>query len=99
MNFKTADLCDEFGSLVQAAAPLFGDYGGVTSFCGQIATVKGFEDNMLLREILEKDRRQQVLVVDGGASTRCALVGDRLAQGGSGNGWVGNVVKGGICGS
>jgi regulator of ribonuclease activity A len=94
MNFKTADLCDEFGSLVQVAAPLFGDYGGVTSFCGQIATVKVFEDNMLIREILEKDRRQQVLVVDGGASTRCALVGDRLAQFAYDNSWTGIVVNG-----
>src|SRR5919199_6523474 len=94
MNFKTADLCDEFGSLVQAAAPLFGDYGGVTSFCGQIATVKVFEDNMLIREILEKDRRQQVLVVDGGASTRCALVGDRLPRLAYDNSWTRIVVNG-----
>ena len=94
MNFKTADLCDEFGSLVQVAAPLFEDYGRVTSFCGQIATVKVFEDNVLVREILETDGRQRVLVVDGGASTRCALVGDRLAQLAYDNGWTGIVVNG-----
>jgi regulator of ribonuclease activity A len=46
-RFTTADLCDEFGSVVRVAEPLFKDYGGVRSFCGQIATVEVFDDNVL----------------------------------------------------
>ena len=34
-----------------------------------------------------------VLVVDGGASLRCALVGDQLAALGLGNGWAGVVIS------
>jgi len=94
MKFKTADLCDEFESLVQVAQPLFNNYGGAESFWGQIATVKVLEDNVLVRQTLEKEGRQRVLVVDGGGSLRCALVGDRLAQLAHDNGWAGLVVNG-----
>jgi regulator of ribonuclease activity A len=94
VNFKTADLCDEFESFVQVAEPLFRDYGGLTSFCGQIATVRVLEDNVLVREALETDGRRRVLVVDGGASMRCALLGDRLAQLACDNNWTGIVING-----
>jgi len=94
MDFKTADLCDEFEESVRIAEPLLRDYGGNTSFYGSLATVKVFEDNVLVREALEKDGQGRVLVVDGGGSTRCALVGDRLAQLAYENGWAGIVVNG-----
>jgi regulator of ribonuclease activity A len=94
MNFKTADLCDKFEGSVGVAEPLLRDYGGNTSFYGSLATVKVFEDNVLVREALEKDGQGRVLVVDGGGSTRCALVGDRLAQLAYENGWVGIIVDG-----
>jgi len=48
MTFTTADLCDEFESLVKIAEPLFRDYGQIKSFCGEIATVKVFEDNVFV---------------------------------------------------
>ena len=44
--------------------------------------------------MLEAPGERHVLVVDGGASTRCALVGDRLAQLAVDNGWAGIVVNG-----
>jgi len=94
MGFKTADLCDEFEALVQVAEPMFEDYGGARSFYGQIATVQVFEDNVLVSKVLEMDGRQRVLVVDGGASTRCALVGDWLAQLAHDHDWTGLVVNG-----
>ena len=94
MNFTTADLCDEFESLVKIAKPLFQDYGQLKSYYGEIATVKVFEDNMLVRKTLETEGRKRVLLVDGGASTRVALVGDQLAQIAYENGWAGIVVNG-----
>ena len=94
MNFKTADLCDEFERSVWMAEPMFRDYGGVSSFYGEMVTVRVFEDNVLVRETLEKDGQRRVLVVDGGGSTRCALVGDQLAQIAHDNGWTGIVVNG-----
>jgi regulator of ribonuclease activity A len=96
VQFTTADLCDEFGSLVRVAEPLFKDYGGLGSFCGPLATVRVFEDNVLVREALEEEGGGQVLVVDGGGSTRCALIGDKLARMAHEHGWAGIVVNGGV---
>jgi regulator of ribonuclease activity A len=94
MDFKTADLCDEFEQSVEVAEPLFHDYGGTASFRGKIVTIKVFEDNVLVREALETDGQQRVLVVDGEGSTRCALVGDRLALLAHDNGWARIVING-----
>ena len=96
VRFTTADLCDEFGSLVLVAEPLFKDYGGIGSFCGQIATVKVFEDNVLVRDALEAEGGGRVLVVDGGGSARCALLGDKLARMAHERGWTGLVINGGV---
>ncbi len=93
-GFATADLCDEFGEGVRVAEPVFRDYGGASSFRGPVATVRVFEDNVLVREALEEDGRGRVLVVDGGGSTRCALVGGRLAALAHENGWAGIFVNG-----
>jgi regulator of ribonuclease activity A len=94
MRFKTADLCDEFPNQVRIAASIFQNYGGVKTFGGSIATVRVFEDNALVRQALETAGDGRVLVVDGGASLRCALVGDNLAQLACDNGWAGLVVYG-----
>ncbi len=93
-GFATTDLCDEFGEGVRVAEPLFWDYGGASAFHGPVSTVRVFEDNVLVREALEEDGRGRVLVVDGGGSTRCALVGDQLAALAHENGWAGIVVNG-----
>ncbi len=94
MSFKTPDLCDEFEGSVWVAEPLFRDFGGAASFHGPIATLRVFEDNVLVREALETDGQRRVLVVDGGGSTRCALLGDRLARFAYENDWAGVVING-----
>ena len=90
----TPDLCDRFGDRVAVAEPLFRDFGGRPAFAGRIETVRVFEDNALVRRILEGDGGGRVLVVDGGGSRRCALVGGRLAALAAANGWSGIVVNG-----
>ena len=94
MSFSTADLYDRHEGEVQVALPMFNDYGGRKDFCGPIATLKVHEDNSLVRAALEQPGQGRVLVVDGGGSLRCALVGDVLAQLGKDNGWAGIVVYG-----
>ena len=93
-GFATADLCDEFGEEARVAEPVFRDYGGASSFGGPVSTVRVFEDNVLVRDALEEDGRGRVLVVDGGGSTRCALVGGNLAALAHENGWAGILVYG-----
>ncbi|MCP3098387.1 ribonuclease E activity regulator RraA [Myxococcus sp. K15C18031901] len=96
MDFKTADLCDTHSSTpgFQVAEPGFHDYGGRKSFSGPVSTVRAPEDNSLVRKALEEPGQGRVLVVDGGASRRCALVGDQLALLAQRNGWAGVVVNG-----
>lgn len=96
MKFNTPDLCDQFHESrhLQIAEPIFKSFGGVRSFCGAVTTLKVFEDNVLLRATLEEKGENRVLVVDGGGSHRCALVGSSLAQLASDNGWRGIVVYG-----
>tara|TARA_R110000782_G_scaffold40283_4_gene93078 strand:+ start:1544 stop:2023 length:480 start_codon:yes stop_codon:yes gene_type:complete len=94
MSFATADLYDEYGEDLQIATPMFNDYGGNKQFSGPAATVKVFEDNSLVRAALEEPGEGKVLVVEGGASLRCALLGDMLAELGVKNGWVGVIVYG-----
>lgn len=88
------DLCDEFSDTLQIVEPMFTDFGAVLDFAGPISTVKCFEDNSLVRSALEEPGEGRVLVVDGGASDRCALLGDNVAQLALDNGWAGILVYG-----
>ncbi|MGR9053262.1 MAG: ribonuclease E activity regulator RraA [Gammaproteobacteria bacterium] len=96
MTFTTAALCDAHADKdhVQIAEPLFRRYGARPAFSGQIATLKVFEDNALVRTMLEEPSRGRILVVDGGGSHRCALIGEKLARLALDNGWLGLVVYG-----
>jgi regulator of ribonuclease activity A len=94
----TADLCDNFiqsPSRLQIVHPnLFTSFGLKPSFHGKIQTVKCFESNPLVRETLSSPGNGDVLVVDGGGSQRCAIMGDMLATFAVANGWSGVVVNG-----
>lgn len=94
MEFHTADLCDQHEDKVRVASPLFRHYGGRRAFHGRITTIKCHEDNSLVRAALESAGEGRVLVIDGGGSLRCALVGDQLAALGVRNAWAGIVVYG-----
>lgn len=94
MSIATADLYDEYEEDLQIATPMFNDYGGNRQFSGPVSTVKVFEDNSLVRAALEEPGAGKVLVVEGGASLRCALLGDMLAELGVNNGWAGVIVHG-----
>ena len=96
MSFKTPDLCDQFAEThhLQIADPLFKPFGGARSFWGRVSTLKVFEENVLLRQVLEEKVDGRVLVVDGGGSHRCALFGGDLARLACDNGWRGIIVYG-----
>jgi regulator of ribonuclease activity A len=94
MSFLTADLYDTHGDDLQVALPLFRDFGGRTDFHGPVVTLKVHEDNSLVREVLGEAGEGRVLVVDGGGSLRCALLGDNLARMAAANGWSGLVIHG-----
>lgn len=99
MGFSTCDLCDANENRIAEGAlavlpPVFRPLGKRVAFSGQAATLKVFEDNVLVRAALETPGNGRVLVVDGGGSLRCALVGGNLGKLAEKNGWAGIVVNG-----
>ncbi|HJQ28481.1 MAG TPA: ribonuclease E activity regulator RraA [Rubrobacter sp.] len=93
-HIKTADICDRFAESVEVCEPMFTSYGAVEAFDGTISTVKVYEDNVLVREAMEDLAPGSVLVVDGGGSTRCALLGDKLASIAASRGLAGIIING-----
>ena len=95
MELKTTDLCDAHSDKVSVADAIgFKDFGGTKYFWGKIHTIKCFEDNSLVRKALEQNGEGKVLIVDGGGSMRCALLGDMLADLAIKNKWTGIIVYG-----
>ncbi|MBV1870307.1 MAG: ribonuclease E activity regulator RraA [Gammaproteobacteria bacterium] len=94
MTFVTPDLCDENPELVSVVAPMFTNYGGHKAFYGEIVTIKCFEDNSIVKEQASEPGKGRVMVVDGGGSLRCALLGDLIAEKAVENGWAGLVIYG-----
>lgn len=88
------ELCDQFPELVQVVEPMFGNFGGRERFGGEIVTLKAFEDNSKVREQVALPGEGKVLVVDGGASMRRAMLGDMLAEKAAKNGWAGIIING-----
>ena len=90
----TPDLCDDHADLVQVVEPMFRNFGGIDAFGGEIVTVKCFEDNSIVKEQVGLPGEGRVMVVDGGASKRNALLGDMLAEKAAENGWSGLIIYG-----
>jgi regulator of ribonuclease activity A len=96
--FATCDLCDmhkngSFGAF-RVVPPVFRNFGAVHRFCGPVVTVKCFEDNSLVKAVLDSPGEGQVLVIDGGGSLRRALLGGNLGAAAVRNGWAGVVIDG-----
>ena len=95
-SMPTADLVDQIGANVRSCDTQFRRFGVRENFVGTVTTVRCFQDNALLKEILGEDNPGGVLVIDGGASVHTALVGDLIAERARTHGWVGLVVNGAI---
>ncbi len=105
-SFASCDLCDahkgDTSGNFRVLPPVYKDYGQVTKFCGPVVTVKCFEDNTLVKAAVDsvgyletpQGRVGKVLVVDGGASLRHALLGGNLGAAAARNGWAGVVIDG-----
>lgn len=94
----TCDLCDahqnDMSGDFRVLPPVFRSFGGVQEFRGPVVTVKCFEDNTLVKAAVDSPGEGRVLVVDGGASLRRALLGGNLGAAAARNGWSGVVIDG-----
>ncbi len=99
-TFATCDLCDAHTADTDGAfrvlPPVFRSFGGRTRFAGPVSTVKCLEDNTLVKAAVESPGAGRVLVVDGAASLRRALLGGNLGAAAVKNGWAGVVVDGAV---
>ncbi len=99
MEFSTTDLCDAnedklANGTLAVLPPVFRAFGNSLRLAGPARTLKVFEDNVLVRAALETPGEGAVLVIDGGGSLRCALVGGNLGQLAEKHGWAGIIVNG-----
>ncbi|KGQ70267.1 ribonuclease E activity regulator RraA [Chelonobacter oris] len=96
MRIDTSELCDIYQDQIDVVEPIFSSFGGRSSFSGKITTVKCFESNGLIEEVLEEDGLGRVLLIDGGGSLRRALIDSDLAQLATDNDWEGIIVYGAV---
>lgn len=92
----TADLVDTHGEALQSCDTQFRRFGRRARFAGEVVTVRCFQDNALLKQVLGEPGAGKVLVVDGGGSVHTALVGDLIGALAVENGWEGIVVHGAV---
>jgi regulator of ribonuclease activity A len=84
------------GGRIRSCETAFLQFGGRTNFSGAIRTIRTFEDNAIVKRVLGEPGHGNVLVIDGGASLRTALVGDVIAGLAVANGWAGLIVNGAV---
>lgn len=90
----TADLYDLHGDALQSLSLQLRSFGGAAQFEGTIRTVRCFQDNALVKHLLQTPGDGAVLVVDGAGSLETALMGDMIAQSAVDAGWSGVVIHG-----
>ncbi len=99
MTTSTTDLCDAHcdrlnDGRMAVLTPYYLSFGKRRAFSGHAVTLMVTDDNALVRTVLETPGEGRVLVIDGGGSQRCALVGGQLAALAHDNGWNGIIVDG-----
>ncbi|GGR51746.1 putative 4-hydroxy-4-methyl-2-oxoglutarate aldolase [Deinococcus seoulensis] len=92
-DLPTTDLSDLYPD-APVFAPVFREFGGRPRFTGRAVTLRVHENNPLVRELLGTPGEGRVLVVDGGGSLNCALLGGQLGELAEQGGWAGVIVNG-----
>lgn len=94
-DFTTPDLSDAHPDA--AVLPFqWQRFGRRERFAGPVSTVACFEDNSRVAEAVDEPGAGRLLFVDGRGSLDRSLLGDRLAEKASANGWAGVVVIGAV---
>lgn len=96
MEYNTSQLCDTYADLIDVIDPIFSNYGGRHSFGGKVVTIKCFEGTGLIQEMVTTNGVGKVLVIDGGGSTRRALIDINIAETAANNGWEGIICYGSV---
>ena len=93
--FTTPDLSDAHPAALHLGFQ-FRAFGIRERFAGPVSTIACHADNSRVAEAVAEPGNGRVLLVDGQGALHRSLLGDRLAQLASNNGWAGVVVIGAI---
>lgn len=96
VEYNTSELCDLFADSIDVLDPIFVNYGGRESYGGEVTTIKCFEDKGLIDQVLAGNGAGKVLLIDGGGSTRRALLDANNVQLAMDNGWEGIICYGSV---
>ena len=87
MIINTSEICDMYAENIDVLEPLFTNYGSREEYCGEVTTVKCFEDRGLVDKVLATNGIGKVLLIDGGGSLRRALLDSENIQLAIDNDW------------
>ena len=93
IKISTPDISDKYPEL-KFLNIQFKNFGAKKSFLGKILTATCPEDNSKVKEILNEPGDGRVLIVDGQASFKVALMGDMIAEQAVKNNWAGVIING-----
>jgi regulator of ribonuclease activity A len=93
IKISTPDISDKYPEL-KFLNIQFKNFGAKESFLGEILTATCPEDNSKVKEILNEPGDGRVLIVDGQASFKVALMGDMIAEQAVKNNWAGVIING-----
>ena len=83
---RCANICDDEPA-AQVCELMFHDFGKRTCFHGEAVTFSTYEDNKEILDVIRRDGKSKVLVVDGRGSMRRALCGGNIAAEACKQGW------------
>ncbi len=90
------DLCDKYQNKIRWIPIQWLSFGTKSFFWGEIVTLRCFEDNSFVRQLLSQSGKGKVLIIDGHASLHHALLGDQLGLLAIKNDWEGVIILGAV---
>ena len=88
------DLSDQYSEQIQIGKLALQSFASRHSISGEIYTVSCSDDNSVVKEVLSREGKNKVLVIDASGVTHASMIGDKIAESAVTNNWTGIVVNG-----
>ena len=92
-NFSVPDICDEIDD-IQIGDLFLNSYGGISKFYGEVHTVKCEHSNSAVKEFVQENGKDKVLLIEHFGKEPCSMVGDQIVQTAFDNQWNGIITNG-----
>ena len=86
------DLSDQYSEQIQIGKLALQSFGSKHSISGEIYTVSCSDDNSVVKDILSREGKNKVLIIDASGVTHASMIGDQIAASAVKNNWAGIVV-------